>query len=180
MGRVVVVVVVSTLAVFVLATVAAADLTGGCTASVVIDGIAYGPDNDTPDNPIVVPDRSDVVAQWQGATPFANTNFRGEVGLVIGPTTVRLAEWSDPGDGSSMATGTYTRQELQDALPPGVKLRGLYELTGFHVAEAGRCDGRVFVRFGGNPLDNAVGIVAVAGLALSSIGLVMAGAARRA
>jgi hypothetical protein len=57
-----------------------AAVTGGCTAEAVIDGVAYGPDNDTPANAIVIPDRDDAMASWSGEVPYANTNFSGDAG----------------------------------------------------------------------------------------------------
>lgn len=166
-------------AVALLAAPALASLTGGCSATVTIDGIPYGPDNDSASNPIVVPDRSDVVASWRATVPFDNNGYSGAVGLVVGPTTITLAEWG-PGSGANASEGTYSRQELTNALPGGVKLIGLYELAGHHQTSAGRCEGNAMVRFGGSPLESPVALVALGGTMLSGLGLVGAAVSKGA
>lgn len=162
-----------------LPAVAGADVTGGCTGVVVIDNVQYGPQNDTPDNPIVVPDRTGVTAEWAGEVPFANTNFSGEAGIVVGPTTIRFASWSGANsEDIRTAAGTYSLDELKAALPVDVGVAGIYQVKGFHKADGGECTGMVFVKFEGNPLSTPLGIVSVVGLVISLIGLVAAAWAR--
>jgi hypothetical protein len=152
--------------------VAHADVTGGCTGVVIIDGIEYGPQNDTPDNPIVVPERVGVTADWAGAVPFANTNFAGEAGIVVGPVTIRFASWAGANsDDIREASGTYSLDELKAELPVDVGVAGIYEVKGFHEADGGRCTGMVFVKFEGNPLATPLGVVAVVGSIISALGL---------
>jgi len=152
--------------------VAHADVTGGCTGVVIIDGIEYGPENDTPDNPIVVPDRAGVTAEWAGEVPFANTNFAGEAGIVVGPTTIRFASWSGANsEDIRAAAGTYSLDELKAELPVDVGVAGIYQVKGFHEADGGRCTGMVFVKFEGNPLSTPLGVVAVVGIIISALGL---------
>lgn len=159
-------------ALMLLPTVASADVTGGCTGVVFIDGVEYGPQNDTPDNPIVVPDRAGVTADWAGAVPFANTNFAGEAGIVVGPTTIRFASWAGANaDDIREASGTYSLDELKAELPVDVGIAGLYEVKGFHEADGGRCTGVVFVKFDGNPLSTPLGVVAVVGIIISALGM---------
>lgn len=150
-----------------------ASVTGGCTGSVTIGGVTYGPENDTPSNPIVIPDESGAVAEWQGEVPFANTNNSGEIGIVVGANTIGVASWNEPNpDDTRSGSGTYGLDDLRAALPVDVGIAGIYALRGFHEADGGRCEGNVFVRFEGNPLGTPLGIVAVAGLGLSAIGLI--------
>jgi hypothetical protein len=155
--------------------IATADVTGGCTGVVFVDNVQYGPENDTPDNPIVVPDRSGVQANWAGAVPFTNTNFAGEVGIVVGPTTIRFAHWAGENtDDIREAEGSYSLDELKGGLPVDVGIAGIYQVKGFHEADGGSCTGMVFVKFDGNPLSTPLGIVSLVGLVLSLIGLVAA------
>jgi len=155
-----------------LPTVANADVTGGCTGVVFIDGVEYGPQNDTPDNPIVVPDRAGVTADWAGEVPFANTNFAGEAGIVVGPTTIRFASWAGANtEDIRQAAGTYSLDELKAELPVDVGVAGIYQVKGFHEADGGRCTGMVFVKFEGNPLETPLGVVAVVGIIISALGL---------
>jgi hypothetical protein len=155
-----------------LPTVANADVTGGCTGVVFIDGVEYGPQNDTPDNPIVVPDRAGVTAEWAGEVPFANTNFAGEAGIVVGPTTIRFASWSGANtEDIRKAAGTYSLDELKAELPVDVGVAGIYQVKGFHDADGGSCTGMVFVKFEGNPLSTPLGVVAVVGIIISALGL---------
>ena len=155
-----------------LPAVASADVTGGCTGVVFIEGVEYGPQNDTPNNPIVVPDRAVVTAEWAGEVPFANTNYFGEAGIVVGPTTIRFASWAgaNPED-IRAAAGTYSLDELKAELPVDVGVTGIYQVKGFHDADGGSCTGMVFVKFEGNPLSTPLGVVAVVGIIISALGL---------
>lgn len=150
-----------------------ASITGGCTGSITIDGVTYGPENDTPSNPIVIPDDPGVVAEWEGEVPFANTNNSGEIGIVVGANTIPVVSWEEANpDDTRSGSGTYGLDDLKAALPVDVGIAGIYQLRGFHQADGGRCEGEVFVRFDGNPLGTPLGIVAAAGLGLSAIGMI--------
>ena len=152
---------------------AGAAITGGCTGEAVIDGVAYGPDNDTPSNAIVIPDRDDTVASWSGGVPFANTNFSGDAGIRVGPVILTVAEWAGANsDDVKAAEGEYSLGELRAALPVDVGISGIYEVVVNHEADGGSCRANVFVEFEGNPLTTPLGIVTVAGLGLTLIGLV--------
>ncbi|GBD85354.1 hypothetical protein BMS3Abin02_01759 [bacterium BMS3Abin02] len=166
-------------AVLLLPATANAAISGGCTGSAVIDGITYGPDNDTPDNPIVVPiDKDGVVATWEGSVSFLNTNHHGNLDIVVGPWTIKIADWGHPNSGDKRsANGTYSLDEFKAQFPVPVSLipRGIYEVSGFHQADGGRCDGHVMVKIDGSPLSNPLGIAVVAGTFLT--GLALLGAA---
>lgn len=163
-----------------IAAPAFADVTGGCTGEVVIDGITYGPENDTPSSAIVVPDRDDAQASWSGEVPFANTNFRGEAGIKIGPSVIKVADWAGANsDDVRSAQGDYSLGELKAALPVDVGIAGIYEVTVTHEADGGSCHANVFVKFDGNPLATPLGAVTVVGLLLSAAGLLGGMFARR-
>lgn len=156
-----------------------ASIDPGCTGSAVIDGVTYGPNNDTPSNPIVIPiDKDNVVAAWQGSVNFLNTNHHGSLGIVVGPWTIQIADWGDPNSGDTRsADGLYNLDELKAQFPVAESLipRGLYELSGFHQADGGRCDGRLMVKIDGDPLSSPLGIASVAGTVVT--GLTLLGAA---
>ncbi|NIA24200.1 MAG: hypothetical protein GWP04_01380 [Gammaproteobacteria bacterium] len=158
-------------------------IVGGCTGSAVIDGITYGPDNDTPNNPIVVPiDKEGVVATWEGSVSFLNTNHHGSLGMVVGPWTIKIAEWGHPNSGDvRSANGTYSLDDFKAQFPVPVSLipRGVYELSGFHQADGGRCDGHVMVKIDGSPLSTPLGIVSVAGTLVAGLALLGSAFGRR-
>ena len=149
-----------------------AAVTGGCTGEATVDGVAYGPDNDTPSNAIVVPDRDDVTASYSGEVPFANTNFTGDAGIKVGPVVVKVVDWQGANSEDVRGSeGEYSLSEFKAALPVDVGVTGIYEVIVNHSADGGTCRANVFVKFEGNPLSTPLGMVAVAGLVLSAIGL---------
>lgn len=160
--------------------VASAGIDGGCTGSVVIDGTTYGPNNDTVANPIVVPIEKDgVVALWEGQVPFANQNNEGELGIVVGPFTIQIASWGDANTANKQGnSGSYTVEEFRDQFPVPESLipRGVYELSGEHTADGGRCTGTVMVKLEGS---GTVGIASVAGAGLTFLTMLGAGLRRK-
>jgi hypothetical protein len=160
-----------------------ASVTGGCTGSVTIDAVTYGPDNDTADNPIVVPiDEPGLVAAWEGSVPFQDTNDHGSLGITVGPWTVQIADWGGPNLADTRsASGTYSLDDFASQLPVSTSLipRGLYELSGFHEADGGRCEASVMVEIKGGLLDNPIGIGTTAGTVITGLMLVGAAFARR-
>ena len=156
-----------------LAFPAGAAVTGGCTGEATIDGVTYGPDNDTPSNAIVVPDRDDALATWSGQVPFANTDFDGTAGVRVGPGIITVADWEGANpDDIRGAAGDYSLGDLKAALPVDVGVAGIYEVRVTHEADGGACEANVFVKFEGNPLGTPLGIVTAIGLLLSLLGLV--------
>ena len=163
----------ATLGLMVLVFPAGAAVTGGCTGEAVIDGVTYGPDNDTPSNAIVVPDRDDALAAWSGQVPFANTNFAGTAGVRVGPGIITVADWAGVNpDDIRGAAGDYSLGDLKAALPVDVGVAGIYEVRVTDKADGGECEANVFVKFEGSPLSTPLGIVTVSGLLLSLLGLV--------
>lgn len=162
-----------------LALPAGAVVVGPCDGSVTIGGVTYGPENDTPENPIVVPeDRSGLVAEWEGSTGVPITDHSGAVGVVIGPVTVELADWSgENADEETDAAGSYELGSLPTAV---ANLTGLYEVTASHSGTGGSCEGSVMVLLEGNPLTTPVGATSVGGALLAGVGMVLAGRGRAA
>ena len=166
--------------VLVLPATALAGIDGGCTGSVEIDGKTYGPNNDTADNPILVPiEKEGVVARWQGQVPFDNQNNQGELGLVFGPWVLPIADWGDPNEGNDQGNdGTYSIEEFKDLFPVPESLipRGLYELSGEHTAAGGTCTGTVMVELEGSGI---IAIASVAGVAIFGLATLSAGLGRK-
>jgi hypothetical protein len=162
-----------------LPAMAGASIEGGCTGSAVIDGVTYGPDNDTSSNPIIVPiDESGVVADWQGSVTFANTNHHGSLGLVVGPWTIEIAHWSAANEADERSSeGMYNLDDFKAEFPVPESLipRGLYELSGVHDADGGHCEGHVMVKLDGAPLSSPVGVASVAGTVVTGLALLGAG-----
>ncbi len=153
---------------------ALAGVTGPCDGQVTIDGVTYTTANDTADAPIVVPADAETAA-WEGRTDGPITDYTGELRVVVGPGSVRIADWA--GENADLQTsdeGDYAIDEARDQLP--VDLVGLYEVTGSHAGEGGTCDGSVMVRVEGSPLTTPLGAGAAAVGLLSLVGLAAAGA----
>ncbi len=168
------------MSVLMVPTAALAGIDGGCTGSVTIDGIPYGPNNDTVSNPIVVPmDKEGVVAIWDAAVPFDNANNAGNLGIVVGPFTIQIAGWGDANPGNSQGNaGTYTIEEFKDEFPVPESLipRGVYQLSGEHTADGGRCTGTVMVKLEGS---GTVGIASAVGAGVTFLTLLGAGFRRK-
>lgn len=149
---------------------------GPCNGSVTINGIAYGPANDTPANPIVVPREG--TATWEGSTRFPIHDHTGAVGIVVGPATISVATWAgENADDETQASGVYQLEDAFDRLP--VDVVGLYRVRGFHRGAEGQCEGEVVVRIEGNPLATVPGAASVGLTALALGGVAGAAFARR-
>lgn len=160
--------------VLLVAAPASAVVTGPCDGSVTIAAVTYGPENDTPENPIVVPaERSGLTAEWEGSTGVPITNHSGQVGIVVGPTTVQIADWSgENADEETEASGSYQFASLPTFV---TNLTGLYEVTATHAGTGGACAGSVMVLMEGNPLTTPVGAASVGGMLLAGAGMFLAG-----
>ncbi len=156
-----------------------ADLRGPCEGKVTIDGIDYDASNDSPGNPIVIPeDREGLRIPYEGAVTVQNTNYLGSVGVVVGPVTVTVGDWGldeNPDDIRETTPGSIyvLGSELNDIV-------GLYELTAFHDADGGNCDATAMVKLEGSPLETTIGLAAVAGAAITGVGVVSAGVRKKA
>jgi len=173
---------VGTMAIF--ASPADAGVDGGCDGSVdfTADSAgAYGPDNDTTDNPIIVPKADGNVAMWEGQVPGNNENFSGTVDVRIGPLWIEVADWGFPNfDGTNDLDGRgdfgdYDMDEFWDAVGNKDLIQGIYEARATHVADGVRCTAQFLVCFEGDPLDSPVVMVTIAMLVIALILLVIAG-----
>ena len=156
---------------------ASASKDGPCDGQVTIDGITYTPANDTPDDPVVVPDQPGLVASWRGTTGGVIKNHTGAVDMVIGPSSVTIADWGgENAEEDTEARGDYNVDTARNVLPFSVT--GLYELRATHAGDGGDCSGNVMVLLEGNALSTPLGLTAVAGTVITAVGLVLAGRGR--
>ncbi len=147
---------------------------GPCSGTVTIDGEQYDESNDTADDPIVIPDKTGLIASWTGQTDNPITNHRGRVGIVIGPTTWEIEDWEgENAENSQDASGEYAIDDAKDFLP--FDLVGLYELEGSHAGDGGTCEGSVMLLIEGNAATTPVGIASIVGTLAAGTGMVMAG-----
>lgn len=146
---------------------ASANVTGPCDGSATIKGVTYTPNNDTPGNPVVIPNEKGVIVDWQGNTGgVVIKNHTGQIAVDVGPFGVVVADWS--GENANKETekhGKYNLDDAYDKLP--VDLVGIYRVSGFHHGEGGACDGFVYVKIEGNPLSTVPG----AGAAVLTLGM---------
>lgn len=153
---------------------AAAISVGPCDGSVKIDGTTYTPENDSPANPIVIPDKEGLVAEWAGSTDGVIKNHTGDVGVVVGPGTINLATWDGENANDEVESkGDYNVDDARDLLPFDVV--GLYELRAAHSGDGGSCSATAMILIEGNPLSTPAGQAAAAGAGISFVGLVLAG-----
>lgn len=156
---------------------AGAAIDGPCDGTVVIDGITYTEDNDTADNPIVVPAGAGLVASWEGRTDTPITDHSGELGIVIGPGVIRVARWSgENADRKTASSGDHSIDEARALLP--VSVVGIYQLRGTHTGDGGTCTGSVMVDIEGNPLSTPIGAVAGVGTLLALGGMMVSARGR--
>ncbi len=164
-------------ALLLMGTAAQAAVEGGCSGTVTIDDKTYTEANDSPSNPIVIPDEEGLIASWTGSTGSVIKDFQGELGVVIGPASIVFVDWEGLNtDGKKDSKGNYQVDEAKDQLP--VNLVGLYEVSGFHRGEGGDCEGSVMILLEGNPLTTPVGGGSAAGAVLALVGVLSAGRAR--
>ncbi|HUH07573.1 MAG TPA: hypothetical protein VML96_07175 [Egibacteraceae bacterium] len=161
-----------------LAAAASAGVSGPCDGTVTIDGRTYGPANDTPGNPIVIPAESGLVAEWEGHTDVVITKHSGSVGVVVGPAAIPIAKWAgDNAEEAVEASDSYPIDSARDLLP--VDLVGLYQVEGKHDGEGGSCSGSAMVRIEGNPLATPVGAGAAVGTLVTGAALGAAAMGRK-
>ena len=146
---------------------AGANVTGNCRTGqnfAVIDGVRYTPSNDTPINPVLVPNRSGVMIPYRGKTTVPIMEHSGWLQIPIGPVPVEVAPWSHPNTGGALgANGTYDLDRLYSRLP--LDIVGLVRVNGHHQGKGGGCDGFALLRFEGNPLATLIGASAIGALA---------------
>jgi hypothetical protein len=159
---------------------ASANVTEGpCDGSVTIKGTTYTPENDTRDNPIVVPDEPGLVMTWHGDTGgTVIKNHSGQIGVSIGPGVVPVAEWSNPNTGGdTSADGSYNLDTAWEKI--GFHIVGIYRIEGNHDGSGGSCEGFAYVKFEGNALTTPIGAASLALTVLAGAGVLAAGRAKK-
>jgi hypothetical protein len=157
---------------FLEATPAAAHVTpaGSCDGSGTINGKTYTPANDTPGNPVHLPDKGTV--HYQGHTATLTKPHHGHIDVVIGPAKVTIYSWASANDGNKLAsTGDKDLKKAYDKLPIGIA--GLYKITGEHFnGNTLYCSGWAYVKFDKSPLSTPIGAGALGATVLTGIGVV--------
>lgn len=160
-----------------------AGVTGGCegSADFSADSVGpYTPDNDTTDNPVIVPKADGNIASWKGSVPGENKGFSGNVEIRVGPVWIEVADWGEPDhDGSNVDDersddGEYNMDELWDVLPKNIA-QGIYEARAKHSASGVDCTAQFFVKFEGNALESPIVIVTIVLLIIFLVMLLLAG-----
>lgn len=160
-----------------------AGVTGGCegSADFSADSVGpYTPDNDTTDDPVIVPKDDGNIASWKGSVPGENKSFSGNVEIRVGPLWIEVADWGEPNhDGSNVNDersddGEYNMDELWDVLPKNIA-QGIYEARAKHSASGVDCEAQFFVKFEGNAFQSPIVIVTILLLIIFLVLLLMAG-----
>ena len=158
---------------------AAGGVTGGCTATATIGSKTYTPANDTPGNPVVLPDQGNLTIHYVGTTGKVIKQHSGYIAVLVGPGSVRVVDWSHPNRGGSKRDeGDYPLDAAFSRFLP-FDLVGLYEIEGAHAGKGGRCDGTAMVLIEGNPLTTVPGGTAAALTVVTGIGMGLAAAGRK-
>ncbi|MBI2238332.1 MAG: hypothetical protein HYU54_07400 [Actinobacteria bacterium] len=157
---------------------AGAAVTGPCDGSATIEGVTYTPANDTPGNPVALPDKEGVVASWEGSTDGPIHNHNGEIGVDVGPFTIPVADWAGENKKDEVQKkGEYQLDDAYAKLPLGIV--GLFRVSGSHIGDEASCEGFVYVKIEGNPLSTVPGVAAAALTTATAALVAAAGVARR-
>jgi hypothetical protein len=158
---------------------ASAGVTGGCNAKATIGNQTYTPANDTAANPVVLPNEGNLDIHYVGTSRKVIKDHSGFIAVVVGPDSVKVAEWSHPNrGGAKRAEGDYPLDAAYGRLLP-FDLVGLYEIEGEHVGKGGRCDGSAMVLIEGNPLTTVPGATAAGLTLVTAIGMGVAAAGKK-
>lgn len=161
-------------------TPAFASITAGpCDGSVTIEGVTYTPANDTPGDPVVIPDKSGVIVEYSGDTGgVVIKNHHGSIAVDVGPIAIEVAEWSGRNaDGEVSTTDTYALDDAYAKLP--FDIVGIYRVSGTHEGRGGRCAGFAYVKIEGNPLGTVPGVAAAVITLGGVVGVAAAASARK-
>jgi hypothetical protein len=152
---------------------------GPCDGSVTIEGVTYTPDNDTPDDPVLVPKESGVTVGYEGNTGgVVIKNHNGYIAVDVGPIPIKVATWSgENADEQVSKADTYALDDAYAKLPFDVV--GLYRVSGKHEGEGGSCEGFAYVKIEGNPITTVPGAAAVAVTVAAVGGVAAAGRVKR-
>lgn len=154
-----------------------------CEGSAEIGGVTYrtvrAPNGElrVSPSPVVVPDDVEgLIVPFSGLVGFANTNFRGEVSVVVGGISFDVEDWASPNPDDVRATFPGATHRIRDDLPSVV---GLVQVKAFHEADGGRCELSFRMKLNGSVLSTPLGLLATFGLILSGVLLLLAGLRRR-
>jgi len=140
---------------------AGASVAGACGGKATIQGVTYTPANDTPSNPIILPNRDGVTIPYEGTVGFLNKNFSGEIGVTIAGVNVKIDDWKGVNDDDIRETkGDYALDDFYsqvDSMVPGGRVPGLWRLWVQHSADGGSCSAFAMVKIEGNPLSTPAG-----------------------
>ncbi len=153
--------------------------TGPCDGSVTIQGVKYTPANDTPSNPVLIPDGSGIVVQYTGTTGgVVIKNHHGSIAVDVGPIPITVADWSgENADEKVEKTGTYALDDALAKLP--IDIVGIFRVSGTHEGRGGTCEGFAYVKIEGNPLGTIPGVAAAGVTVVAAAGVGAAAAARK-
>jgi hypothetical protein len=155
---------------------AGASVSGPCDGNATIQGITYTPDNDTPSNPIVLPNRDGVTIPYEGNVGFSNKGFNGKIGVTIVGVNVLIDDWDGVNDDDIRTkVGKYELDDFYsqvDSTVPGGRVPGLWRLWVEHSADGGSCSAFAMIKIEGNPLSTPVGAATLI-LTLIAAGLVV-------
>ncbi|HDL42021.1 MAG TPA: hypothetical protein ENG98_03280 [Actinobacteria bacterium] len=140
---------------------AGASVSGPCDGSATIQGTTYTPANDTPSNPIVLPNRNGVTIPYQGNVGFSNKDFNGKIGVTIAGVNVKIDDWTGVNDDDIREkVGEYELDDFYDQVDstvPGGRVPGLWRLWVEHSADGGSCSAFALIKIEGNPLSTPAG-----------------------
>lgn len=148
---------------------------GLCQGTATIQGETYNQDSTTIELDV---DEDNVMIPWSGTFNAENKNYSGAINLEIGPFEIEIADWGpDPNENDIPSnSGVYDLDELWDDLP--FRPLGTYDVSGFHQASGGRCDGSFEVELTGNFWTNPLGAASAIGTAVFGILTAVAGIPR--
>ncbi|MCH7668424.1 MAG: hypothetical protein IIC71_04355 [Acidobacteria bacterium] len=161
MKKIVLAVLVGVLATVLVGPASASVTQGDCAGSATILGVTYTPDNDTPGNPILLPNRDGVVIPYEGGVGFVNTNHSGEIGVTVAGINIKVDDWAGTNEDDDRQTMSEYRldefYQLLDDRVPGGRVPGLWRLWVTHNADGGNCTAFALVKIEGNPLATPLG-----------------------
>ncbi len=151
--------VLATLVIALVPSVASASVTTGCNGEATIKGETYTPANDTPGNAIPIPDEDGVEVTYSGGVTFENKGHEGSVKVQVGPFGINVGNWdgSNEQDDRGVVDKIYQLDDFRDKLP--IWIPGVWKLSGNHSASGGDCTGFAMVRLEGSPFASPVGLV---------------------
>lgn len=156
--------VLATLVIALVPSVAFASVTAGCNGEATIKGETYTPANDTPGNAIPIPDEDGVQVTYSGGVDFENKDHSGVVKVQVGPFAIEVGDWegSNEADERGVTNNIYELDDFRDKLP--VWIPGVWKLSGNHSASGGDCSGFAMIKLEGSPFSSPIGLIVLVAL----------------